>query len=106
SNCGVDALNDGGPVEPFAMRVEAGAVIQLTRAGPGLVGVELLSVTLAGRTVAFAVGGDLPGRVMRSPQVFTTSLPVRKDEPIAPSRLVEAEDISGLVVSVHDPAVI
>src|SRR5207253_6701385 len=59
---------------------------------------------LAGRAVAFAVGGNLPGRVMRSPQVFTANLPVRKDEPIAPPQFVEADDLSTLVVSVHDPA--
>src|SRR5437660_1120827 len=105
SNCEFDALNDDGSGNLFAMRLETGEVIQLTRTGPGLVGFEPLSVDLAGRTVAFAVGGNLPGRMMRSPQVFTTNLPARKDEPIAPPRFVEAEDISGLVVSAHDPTV-
>src|SRR5438105_643049 len=105
SNCEFDALNDDGEGNLFAMRLDTGEVIQLTHTGPGLVGFELLSVDLAGRTVAFAVGGNLPGKVMRSPQVFTTKLPARKDEPIAPPRFVEAEDISGLVVSAHDPAV-
>ena len=105
SNCEFDALNDDGSGNLFAMRLDTGEVIQLTRTGPGLVGFEPLSVDLAGRTVAFAVAGNLPGRVMRSPQVFTANLPARKDEPIAPPRFVEAEDISGLVVSAHDPTV-
>jgi len=43
--------------------------------------------------------------VMRSPQVFTANLPARKDEPIAPPQFVEADDLSTLVVSAHDPAV-
>src|SRR2546428_8899315 len=60
---------------------------------------------LAGRTVAFAVGGRLPNMVMSSPQVFTANLPVRKDGPIAPPQFVEADDLSALVVSAHDPAV-
>src|SRR3989441_8880729 len=105
SNCEFDALNDDGEGNLFAMRLDTGEVIQLTHTGPGLVGFELLSVDLAGRTVAFAVGGQLPGRVMRSPQVFTANLPVRKDGPIAPPQFVEADDLSALVVSVHDPAV-
>ena len=105
SNCEFDALNEDGSGNLFAMRLDTGEVIQLTHTGPGLVGFELLSVDLAGRTVAFTVAGNLPDKVMRSPQVYTTKLPARKDEPIAPPRFVEAEDISGLVVSAHDPAV-
>ena len=105
SNCAFDALNDDGSGNLFAMRLDTGEVIQLTHTGPELVGFEPLSVDLAGRTVAYAVGGNVPGTVMRSPQVFTANLPARQDEPIAPPRFVEAEDISGLVVSVHDPAV-
>jgi Tol biopolymer transport system component len=105
SNCEFEALNEDGGGNLFAMRPDTGEVIQLTQTGGGIVGFEPLSVDLAGRTVAFAVGGNLPGRVMRSQQVFTANLPARKDEPLVPPRFVEADDITALVVSAHDPAV-
>src|SRR5207249_6924884 len=102
SNCEFEALNDDGYGNLFAMRLDTGEVIQLTQTGTGLVGFEPLTMDLSGRTVAFAVGGQLPGMVIRSPQVFTAKLPVRKDQTIAPPRFVETDDLSGLVVSVHD----
>jgi len=105
SDCEFEALNDDGYGNLFAMRLDTGEVIQLTQTGTGLVGFEPLTMDLAGRTVAFAVGGRLPGMVMSSPQVFTANLPVRKDGPIAPPQFVEADDLSALVVSAHDPAV-
>jgi Tol biopolymer transport system component len=105
SDCEFGALNDDQYGNLFAMRLDTSEVIQLTQTGTGLVGFEPLSVDLAGRTVAFAVGGRIPGMVMSSPQVFSTNLPVRKDKPIAPPQFVESDDISALVVSVHDPAV-
>src|SRR5438093_5364790 len=91
SNCEFDALNDDGSGNLFATRLDTGEVVPLTQTGTGLVGFEPLTMDLSGQTVAYAVGGNLPGRVMRSPQVFTANLPARKDEPIAPPRFVEAE---------------
>jgi len=105
SDCEFEALNDDGYGNVFALRLDTSEVIQLTQTGTGLVGFEPLTMDLAGRTVAFAVGGRLPNMVMSSPQVFTANLPVRKDRPIAPPQFVEADDLSALVVSVHDPAV-
>ena len=105
SDCEFEALNDDGYGNVFALRLDTSEVIQLTQTDSGLVGFEPLTMDLAGRTVAFAVGGRLPNMVMSSPQVFTANLPVRKDGPIAPPQFVEADDLSALVVSVHDPAV-
>src|SRR2546425_12043582 len=79
SDCEFEGLNDDGYGNLFAMRLDTSEVIQLTQTGTGLVGFEPLTMDLAGRTVAFAVGGRLPGMVMRSPQVRSEERRVGKE---------------------------
>jgi Tol biopolymer transport system component len=108
SNCGFDQLNPKRDPNLFLMRLDSGEVVQLTDTDNYAAVIGTLTMDESGRLVAVSIGDELKGMVNpdRLLQVAILNLPSMEAVAEAPIRMVLAEDVSGLVVSRHEPGTI